>query len=81
MTAQILDWSKIDVSLPSDRFSKISNGKYILKYTTAQPYELSIDSSDPSVESLTKTLEGNGNNKVTIELEIFEFADRHIPKL
>ena len=74
-----LDWSKIDVSLPSDRFSKISNGKYLLKYTTAQPYELSIDSSDPSVESLTKTLEGNGNNKITIELEIFEFTDLTIP--
>jgi hypothetical protein len=75
-----LNWSQIDVSLPSDRFSKISKGKYILKYTTAQAYELTIKSSDPSVESLTKTLEGTGNNKVDIKLDIFEFSDLTIPK-
>ena len=75
-----IDWSKVDVSLPSDRFVQESEGTYLLQYTTSQRYELAIKSSDPSIESKTITLEGKGSEKIDVSLKIYQFAELTIPE-
>ena len=75
-----IDWSKVEVSLSSDRFVKKSDNTYLLQYTTSQPYELVIRSSDPSIESKVLTLEGKGLKKIDISLKIYQFAELTIPE-
>ena len=75
-----LNWSKIQVTLPSERFIKKEDGVYILQYTKPQKYKLTINSSDPAVESKTLVLQGKGKEVVDIVLKTFTPADLIIPK-
>ena len=75
-----IDWSKVDVSIPSKRFIKTSDTTYLLQYSTSQKYELQITSSDPTIESKVVILEGKGSEKIDIPLTIYQFSELTIPE-
>ena len=77
----IQDWSKLKVSLDSDRWVKESDGRYLLEYSPMKEYTLSVVSSDYLMESVQQTLSGQGMNEASVEIRTFEAATVSVPSL